>query len=264
MADFDPFSEGSGNEPGEHLEEFVPEETMESSQEGFYANDTASHDYAPFGEEDGEETQGMNSTGSNEQMDPMAMYGQQQVANEAEPVQYEHRSIAPDEIANETMAKIPEDNALTQFMAEFEKQIAEKAVEQEKVAQESKAKAQEDLANFLEQREKMKESKKSSNRVHEQATLEKLTADMECENPWERVVTLVELDAQNRKKKNNEKKEEAAVAAANSNDKKKSAHAVLANAVFDEEEDGNRMKQIFLKLKSEPLEATRGAVAAAN
>lgn len=138
-------------------------------------------------------------------------------------------------------------------MRVYEQQIAEKALEQEKVAHESKDKATADMDKFVAERSRIKESKQQANRVHEQATLEKLAADLEAENPWERVVSLVELEA-NRKQK-------LAALNAKKDGKSKDADAAKAPAAKksdEEEEDVSRMRQLFVQLKAEPLEQTRG------
>ncbi|KAF1327801.1 Clathrin light chain, partial [Globisporangium splendens] len=144
---------------------------------------------------------------------------------------------------------IEEENELTKFMREYEQKIAEKAVEQEKVAVESKEKAKQDMEKFAAERSRIKESKQQANRVHEQATLEKLAADLESENPWERVVSLVELEA-NRKQK-------LAALNAKKDAKNKETEAPKAAKKDEEEEDVSRMRQLFVQLKAEPLDKTR-------
>lgn len=148
---------------------------------------------------------------------------------------------------------VEEVNELTKFMAKYESEIAAKATEQEKVAVESKEKAQKDMEKFLTERSRLKESKQQANRVQEQATLEKLAADLESENPWERVVTLVDLEA-NRKQK-------LAALNANKKDSKPSKtqepEPVKTSKKNEEEEDVSRMRQLFVQLKASPLEKTR-------
>ncbi|KAL3661950.1 hypothetical protein V7S43_013241 [Phytophthora oleae] len=162
----------------------------------------------------------------------------------------------------EIPAQIPvieEDNELTKFMREYEEKIALKAQEQEKVAVECKAKAEDDMAQFLAERQRIKESKVQANRVFEQATLEKMVADLQNENPWERVVTLVDLETSRKKKLealHNSKKD----------DKKQDPKpvAVPAKKTKEDEEDVSRMRQLFLQLKATPLEQTRADAVAAN
>lgn len=134
-------------------------------------------------------------------------------------------------------------------MREYEQKIAEKATEQEKVALESKDKAKQDMEKFVAERSRIKESKQQANRVHEQATLEKLAADLESENPWERVVSLVELEA-NRKQK-------LAALNAKKDSKSKEPEAPKPAKKDEEEEDVTRMRQMFVQLKAEPLDKTR-------
>ncbi|TYZ60183.1 hypothetical protein PybrP1_012092 [[Pythium] brassicae (nom. inval.)] len=139
----------------------------------------------------------------------------------------------------------------SKFMRGYEQQIAEKAVEQEKVAHASKDKAKADMDKFAAERVRIKESKQQANRVHEQATLEKLAADLEAENPWERVVSLVDLEA-NRKQK-------LAALNAKKDAKAKEPEALKPAKKEDgEDEDVTRMRQLFVQLKAEPLEKTRG------
>ncbi|GAB9473555.1 Clathrin light chain, partial [Globisporangium polare] len=145
---------------------------------------------------------------------------------------------------------IEEENELTKFMRVYEQQIAEKAVDQEKVAHESKDKAKADMDKFVAERSRIKESKQQANRVHEQATLEKLAADLEGDNPWERVVSLVELEA-NRKQK-------LAALNAKKDSKTKEVEAPKPAKKDEDDEDVTRMRQLFVQLKAEPLEKTRG------
>lgn len=144
--------------------------------------------------------------------------------------------------------------ASSKFMREYEQQIAEKAVEQEKVAHASKDKAQADMEKFAAERVRIKESKQQANRVREQATLEKLAADLESENPWERVVSLVDLEA-------NRKQKLAALNAKKDGKGKEAAEAPKSAAAKKDDEadeDVTRMRQLFVQLKAEPLEKTRG------
>ncbi|EEY56652.1 uncharacterized protein PITG_10203 [Phytophthora infestans T30-4] len=162
----------------------------------------------------------------------------------------------------EISAQIPvveEDNELTKFMLEYDEKIALKAQEQEKVAIECKVKAEENMAQFLAERQRIKESKMQSNRVFEQATLEKMVADLKNENPWERVVTLVDLETSRKKK----------LDALNSNKKDPKKQdpkpvAVPAKKTPEDEEDVSRMRQLFVQLKASPLEQTRADAVAAN
>ncbi|GMF20920.1 unnamed protein product [Phytophthora lilii] len=143
-------------------------------------------------------------------------------------------------------------------MREYEEKIALKAQEQEKVAVECKAKAEEDMAQFVAERQRIKESKMQANRVFEQATLEKMVADLQNENPWERVVTLVDLETSRKKKLE---------ALNNKKDAKKQEPkpvAVPAKKTPEDEEDVSRMRQLFVQLKATPLEQTRADAVAAN
>ncbi|TDH70303.1 hypothetical protein CCR75_001650 [Bremia lactucae] len=162
----------------------------------------------------------------------------------------------------ETPTHIPavdEDNELTKFMEEYERKISLKAQEQEKVAIECKAKAEEDMAQFLAERQRIKESKLQANRVFEQATLEKMVADLQNENPWERVVTLVDLETSRKKRLD--------LPNSNESDGKKQQPmpvAVPAKKTPEDEEDVSRMRQLFVQLKASPLEHTRVDAVATN
>jgi ElaB/YqjD/DUF883 family membrane-anchored ribosome-binding protein len=183
----------------------------------------------------------------------------------AEEAQYMYEAPAPveeapvygggfDAAASSGIPAVEEENELTRFMREFEEKIAEKAADQEKVAIECKAKAESDMEQFLAERARLKESKQQANRVREQAALEKLAADLQSENPWERVVTLVDLEA-NRKQK---------LAALNPKKDKKEPEPTpkpAAKKPADDGEDISRMRQLFVQLKAEPLDKTRGIAA---
>ncbi|RLN52654.1 hypothetical protein BBJ29_009332 [Phytophthora kernoviae] len=173
------------------------------------------------------------------------------------PAEFSPEAAAPMEIPFQIPA-VEEDNELTKFMHEYEEKIAIKAQEQEKVAVECKAKAEQDMTQFVTERERIKESKMQSNRVFEQATLEKMVADLQNENPWERVVTLVDLEV------NRKKKLEALNNSNKTDNKDQKPVAVPAKKTAEDEEDVSRMRQLFVQLKAQPLEQTRAEAVAAN
>ncbi|CAI5735190.1 unnamed protein product [Peronospora destructor] len=172
--------------------------------------------------------------------------------------QHMEESYAPMVFGGAQIPVVEEENELTKFMHEYEKQIALKAREQEKVAVECKVKAEEGMAQFVAEHQRIKESKMQSNRVFEQAAMEKMAADLQNENPWERVVTLVDLETSRKKKlealnskKDLEKQDPQPV-------------AVPAKKTPEDEEDVSRMRQLFVQLKATPLEQTRANAVAAN
>ena len=123
-----------------------------------------------------------------------------------------------------------------------------KASEQSQIAIECKEKAVADMDQFIAEREHLLESKKTTNRAHEQAMLEKLEADLLNENPWERVVTLVDMKQPKSSKGEYTKK---------SDKEKSSTNAHSKSTIQEISTDVSRMRQIFLQLKREPLEMTR-------
>ncbi|RHY83582.1 hypothetical protein DYB37_012047 [Aphanomyces astaci] len=135
-----------------------------------------------------------------------------------------------------------------EFHAEYERKIAETALEHEKVGEENREKALAAMEQFKTERQRLRDSKVLANRTQEQATVEKLTADLTNENPWERVVSLVELESQ--KSKTAKRLAVEAKARGEAVDNNKAA----ADA---DEVDLTRMKQLFLQLKAEPLDLTR-------
>ncbi|KAG9411630.1 hypothetical protein AC1031_017265 [Aphanomyces cochlioides] len=138
--------------------------------------------------------------------------------------------------------------ALAAFQEEYDRKIAETALEHEKVGEENRVKAQAAMEQFKAERQRLREAKLQANRTQEQATIEKLTADLTNDNPWERVVSLVELESL----KSKNAKRLAAEAKAR-------GEKTAENNVDLEEVDLSRMKQLFLQLKSEPLDSTRAA-----
>ncbi|KDO21765.1 hypothetical protein SPRG_13179 [Saprolegnia parasitica CBS 223.65] len=147
----------------------------------------------------------------------------------------------------------PTHAAYAEFQAEYERKIQETALEHAKVAEENRAKAFEVMEQFKAERERLREAKILANRTQEQAAVEKLEADMVSPNPWERVVTLVELESIKAK----HAKRAAAEARARGDKPEEKKH------MDSEDVDVTRMKQIFLQLKQEPLDATRAFNAAA-
>ncbi|RHY28410.1 hypothetical protein DYB32_008063 [Aphanomyces invadans] len=138
-------------------------------------------------------------------------------------------------------------NRSREFQAEYERKIAETALEHEKVGEENRVKALAAMEQFKTERQRLRDSKVQANRTQEQATIEKLTADLTNDNPWERVVSLVELESH--KSKSAKRLAVEAKARGEVDNNKAAADA--------DEVDLTRMKQIFLQLKSEPLDLTR-------
>jgi hypothetical protein len=79
----------------------------------------------------------------------------------------------------------------SEFDVAWEAELETKQVAHQQLADENKAKATEELANFYLEREKLREANQEKNRNEEQLYQEKLEADLEGENPWSRVVSLV-------------------------------------------------------------------------
>ncbi|KAG5176117.1 clathrin light chain-domain-containing protein [Tribonema minus] len=94
---------------------------------------------------------------------------------------------APEEVA---------DNALTRFMGEWEAKLKEKAQAEEAAKQQALQAARGDHDKFFAERELKKETRMNSNRTQEQVFLEQLESDLESENPWERIVSLVDTQAE--------------------------------------------------------------------
>ncbi|KAF0718452.1 Aste57867_1688 [Aphanomyces stellatus] len=136
--------------------------------------------------------------------------------------------------------------AYVEFQAEYDRKIAETALEHEKVGDENRVKAQAALEQFKTERQRLRDAKLQANRTQEQATVEKLNADLTNDNPWERVVSLVELESL----KSKNAKRLAAEAKAR-------GEKIAADKADLEEIDLTRMKQLFVQLKSEPLDLTR-------
>ncbi|CAM9094747.1 unnamed protein product, partial [Heterosigma akashiwo] len=113
--------------------------------------------------------------------------------------------------------------ALDDFMDKWEQELREKRAVEEQAAEEAKQKAKAELDHFYAQKEKTFEAKMSKNRSEEQVLLEQLEADLESDNPWERITNLVDLQAEG------------------------------------DDVDKSRMRSILIQLKNEPLEVKAGA-----
>ena len=114
----------------------------------------------------------------------------------------------------------------SKFNREWNERLEEKRRKEEAAEEEAKAHAAEELANYLEQRETRMNAKKEVNRSEEQVLLEQLESDLDGGNVWDRVSKLIEAGVD----------------------------------VPDdlEKADVSRMRKLFIQLKNEPLESTRG------
>mmetsp|Transcript_15697 Transcript_15697/g.16442 ORF Transcript_15697/g.16442 Transcript_15697/m.16442 type:complete len:155 (+) Transcript_15697:25-489(+) len=121
----------------------------------------------------------------------------------------------------------PED-ALAVFNREWNEKLELKRQLEEKAEEESKASAAQDLSNWQSQREVRLNAKKEVNRTEEQVLLEQHESDLDAGNVWDRVTKLIE----------------ASVDAPDDPNKS----------------DVSRMRKLFIQLKNEPLEVTRGAL----
>ncbi|CAM9263268.1 unnamed protein product [Discosporangium mesarthrocarpum] len=93
----------------------------------------------------------------------------------------------------------PEDvapNALDEFIGRWEVTLREKAALEEAAKDAALEAAKVDLETHAIDRNATKEAKMSKNREQEQVFLEQLEGELESENPWERVVSLVDTQAE--------------------------------------------------------------------
>ncbi|CAM9738600.1 unnamed protein product, partial [Phaeothamnion confervicola] len=109
------------------------------------------------------------------------------------------------------------------FMGQWEARLREKATLEKQKEAEAKEAARKERNKFMADRAAMREAKMAQNRTQEQVFLEQLEADLESDNPWERVVNLVDTQAD----------------------------------VSKEFQDAGRMRSIFIQLKNDPLEVHR-------
>ena len=103
---------------------------------------------------------------------------------------------ALDDIPTESSLPISEDNGndpLALFNVKWEESLKEKAQEEQTVRSDAILKAKEELSQFHQERENMREQKAKNNREAEQIKMEQVVSDLESENPWERVVSLVDM-----------------------------------------------------------------------
>ena len=86
------------------------------------------------------------------------------------------------------------------FTREWNMQFRERCEAKDKAAMDKKKEilsaAAEELNNWKEERNKKLAAKKEMNREEEAKVLESAKADMECANPWERVVKLVDMKSE--------------------------------------------------------------------
>jgi hypothetical protein len=109
--------------------------------------------------------------------------------------------------------------------------IALEAKRAEEQAQDAAAKenAAKEIADWHAQRQAQLNSNKEKNRSEEQVMLERVEYELESGNSWERVTKLIDNDAE----------------------------------AESDKSDTARMRKLFIQLKNEPLETSRGAAAKA-
>jgi hypothetical protein len=115
------------------------------------------------------------------------------------------------------------------FNREWSKKLEAKRAAEFEHEKAARAHAQEELANWKTQASVRLTAKKDKNRSEEQILVETLESEAEVLKPWERVTKLIDSGAD-----------------------------VSADAVSGTS-DVTRMRKLFIQLKSEPLEVTRGA-----
>jgi hypothetical protein len=179
----------------------------------------------PFGAPADESAADAEISGGGEDEDP---FGAAEPANDDaggfQPMQDEDPMAMPEPVDN----GIPEVNKLTEWEAEWEQELMAKNAEQEQTASANREQAAKDLEQFNAEKDTAREANQSKNRNEEQVLLEQLEADLDSDNPWERVVNLVDIEARDN----------------------------------DDKSDVSRMRQLFIQLKTEPLEESRAKSAA--
>jgi hypothetical protein len=118
--------------------------------------------------------------------------------------------------------------SLRAFNREWNQKLETKRQQEEKAEEESKASAAQDIENWKNQRDVRLNAKKEVNRSEEQVLLEQQESDLDAGNVWDRVTKLIESSVDQPDDPN--------------------------------KADVSRMRKLFIQLKNEPLEATRGAL----
>jgi Tfp pilus assembly protein FimV len=111
------------------------------------------------------------------------------------------------------------------FNRRFNATLEERRIAESEAERSTRAKANEDLSNWTLQRDVRLNAKKEKNRSEEQVLLESLESEVEGGNAWERVTKLIDLSA---------------------------------DALDKKSSDVSRMRKLFIQLKNEPLEKSRG------
>eukprot|EP01041_Mallomonas_annulata_P007958 gene7958-16291_t len=123
----------------------------------------------------------------------------------------------------------PED-ALSAFNRAWNEKLAKKKEAEIEAEQVVKSQASEDMSNWTTQRSIRMHAKKDSNRSEEQVLLEQLESEIDIGNVWDRVTKLIDSGAE--------------------------------YSADSDNADVTRMRKLFIQLKNEPLEASRGAALA--
>ena len=147
----------------------------------------------------------------------------QQEEEEEQPQQQDFVEVTAEE--NNILPDPVEDDALTKFNAEWSARLEEKKEAERALQLKTEEEAKRDLDSFNSQRDARLNSKKEVNRSNEQVFLERQESELDG-NTWDRVSNLIEANVDDNEL---------------------------------EKADVSRMRKLFIQLKNEPLEATRGA-----
>ena len=110
----------------------------------------------------------------------------------------------------------PPPSFASSWSAQWSQTLSTRRANEEAAKSERLKEAAESVEKFEVQARATREAKMSKNRSEEQVKLESLEADLDSDNPWERVVKLVDLQ-------------------------------------MDEEEEKGRMRSILIQMKNEPV-----------
>ena len=90
----------------------------------------------------------------------------------------------------------PQSSAMDEFTRKWEAEIQAKDDEEQEAKKLAVVKARGELEKAESERLVLRDSNMAKNRSEEQLLMEQIEADMEAENPWARVIKLVDLQAE--------------------------------------------------------------------
>ncbi|GBG27067.1 Clathrin light chain A [Hondaea fermentalgiana] len=181
----DPFQESEDGQPP--IDAFGETDDVDG-QDAFEESEDAEGGYADLGGDDAfAESDGADMMDNNEAQQ------QQQQQQPQQPQQPQQMPAQPHESSMDAEDPDADDAALRAFQRKWEAELSEKDAKMETQRSEMKERAQQELEKFKAEKADALKSRQKTNREQEEHFLEDINEALTAENPWERILSLVDI-----------------------------------------------------------------------